>query len=78
MEITILELLWLLVFVGVILFFCFKMVKELAEERKDLALRYNWILFRLDYIIKKTGLSEDFKNELDSLESMPWEVEEKE
>ena len=78
MEITVFELLWFMFFVGVILFFCFKMVKELEEERKDLALRYNWILFRIDYIIKKNGLSEDFHNELDSLKSMPWEVEEKE
>lgn len=49
------------------------------EEQQNLALQYNYILFRLDFIMQSLGIYEDFLKELDKRQgSMPWEVEDAE
>ena len=79
MTITVLEAIWYIICLSVLAYLLYRISKELNEEQQGLKLQYNYVLFRLDFIMKSFGIYEDFLKELDKQQgSMPWEIEDKE
>lgn len=79
MTVTVFEAIWYFTCLLVLAYLLYRISNELMEEQKSLALQYNYILFRLDFIMKSFGIYENFIKELDKQqEPMPWEVQDEE
>lgn len=78
-ELSFFEISWYVILFGVLIYLCFKIVRELEEEQNKITLQINHVLFRLDFIMKSLRIYEDFLKELDKRQgSMPWEIEDEE
>lgn len=78
-ELSFFEISWYVILFIVLIYLCFKIVRELEEEQDKITLQINHVLFRLDFIMKSLRIYEDFLKELDKRQgSMPWEIEDEE
>lgn len=78
-ELSFFEISWYIILFTVLIYLCFKIVRELEEEQDKITLQINHVLFRLDFIMKSLRIYEDFLKELDKRQgSMPWEIEDEE
>ena len=78
-ELSFFEISWYIILFAVLIYLCFKLMRELEEEQQRITLQTNHVLFRLDFIMRSLGIYEDFLKELDKRQgSMPWEIEDEE
>ena len=79
MTVTVFEVIWYITCLFVLAYLLYRISKELMEEQQSLALQYNYILFRLDFIMKSFGIYEDYLKEFDKQQSpLPWEIDDEE
>ena len=79
MTVTVFEVIRYFTCLLVLAYLLYRISKELMEKQQSLSLQYNYILYRLDFIMKSFGIYENFIKELDKQqEPMPWEIDDEE
>ena len=69
------EILWIIIFLLLAVVSVFILLKEINKQADEAAMQYNYVLHRLDFLLKKIGALDEYYEELEKNEK-PWEVSE--